>query len=176
MNKFIKLPLFLGVVGALCGGILATTNYFTEPKIKADEDFRANEAFLAHFEEAKKFSQEIDLTDALTANGITQKKYAYNDSNKYIGTIYSCTIAGFGGEIVFTVSFSNGDINKFIATSYGGESSGYGKDYIENLQKNPGEYDVKPGVSMTSTPVNKTITGCLADYTSEYTSIPDFAA
>ena len=51
MNKFIKLPLFLGIVGGLCGGVLALTHFITKDKIAADEYARANAAFYEHFED-----------------------------------------------------------------------------------------------------------------------------
>ena len=42
MNKLVKLPLFLGAVGCICGGVLAAVNFITEPVIAANEEKKAN--------------------------------------------------------------------------------------------------------------------------------------
>ena len=45
MNKFLKLPLFLGVVGGLCTAVLATTYAITNPEFLKRETERKNAAF-----------------------------------------------------------------------------------------------------------------------------------
>ena len=75
MKQVIKLPLFLGIVGGLCGGLLALTNYFTAPKIEKDEALRVNAAYLEHFT----FSniKDGEITDTLAKAGVTAKIYCY---------------------------------------------------------------------------------------------------
>ena len=43
MNKFLKLPLFLGVVGGICTAVLATTYAITNPiKVAKENEAKVN--------------------------------------------------------------------------------------------------------------------------------------
>ena len=110
MNKLVKLPLFLGAVGCICGGVLAAVNFITEPVIAANEEKKANAAFYEHFSNFSK-KNVVTVKDELASAGITQKFYCFDESLTFIGTVYECSVVGFAGKntpIKFTVSFANG--------------------------------------------------------------------
>ena len=175
MNKLIKLPLFLGVVGCLCGGVLSLTNYVTADKIAADEEKRANAAYILHFDNlASKTEEEIPAD--LAAAGVTNKFFALDKDEKYIGTIYSCSVVGFAGKntpINFTISFANGKPNHYVGISHGETSQGakfmdwlagdVGGDRLGNLE----EGKVVSGSSVSFKAVSTVYNICFADYTAD---------
>lgn len=180
MNKLVKLPLFLGVVGCLCGGVLSLTNYITEDKIAQDEEKRANAAYIAHFANLQTKTEEA-LNETLSSAGVTAKFYAYDVDGAYIGTIYSCSVVGYAGKstpINFTVSFSNGKPHHYVEISHGetaqgskfmswlaGDTNG---DRVGNLDAGKAE----TGSSVSYKAVNDVVTVCSTDYLAEYTNIP----
>ena len=173
MKQVIKLPLFLGIVGGLCGGLLALTNYFTAPKIEKDEALRVNAAYLEHFT----FSniKDGEITDTLAKAGVTAKKITYDASEAYIGTIYNCTVAGFGGDVKFTVSYKDGKALKFIVTE--SKESKEGSDFLAGLEGDKDGSilnnlaDNKAGSTTTYNAVSSAMETCLNDYLSEYKSL-----
>jgi len=183
MNKLIKLPLFLGIVGCLCGGVLSLTHYFTSDKIAADEEKRANAAFIAHFENLAHRTDVDTLSSELTAAGITAKAYAYDSGNAYIGTIYTCEAVGYAGKsnpIKFTVSFSDGAPHHYEEIGHGESAAGSsfmnwlkgdnGGDRLSDLEAGK----ATTGSSITYAAVSKAVSACSVDYLSEYQSIPDY--
>lgn len=181
MNKLIKLPIFLGVVGCLCGGVLSLTNFFTADKIKKGEEERANAAYIAHFANLA-HRKEIEITNTdLTKAGVVLKSYAYDNSNAYIGTIYTVSATGYAGKanpIKFTISFSDGKPQHYVELSHSesnvgaeflnwlkGDTNG---DRLSNLETG------KSGSSVTFKAVDTAVKVCLNDYLQEYTSIPSY--
>lgn len=182
MNKLIKLPLFLGVVGCLCGGVLSLTNYFTAEKIKKDEEARANAAYIAHFSNLA-HRKDVEVNDTLLGGGVVSKSYAYDESNAYIGSIYTISAVGFAGKqnpIKFTVSFSDGKPHHYVELGHGESSQGAAfmtwlkgdnnGDRLSSLETGKTE----TGSSVTYSAVNQAVSTCLADYLAEYTSIPAY--
>ena len=173
MKQVIKLPLFLGIVGGLCGGLLALTNYFTAPKIEKDEALRVNAAYLEHFT----FSniKDGEITDTLAKAGVTAKKITYDASEAYIVTIYNCTVAGFGGDVKFTVSYKDGKALKFIVTE--SKESQQGSAFLAGLEGDKDGSilnnlaDNKAGSTVTYNAVSSAMETCLNDYLSEYKSL-----
>ncbi len=183
MNKLIKLPLFLGVVGCLCGGVLALTNFVTEDKIKKDEEARANAAYIAHFSNLAHRKDAETLNDTLTAGGVVLKSYAYDSTNTYIGTIYTISATGYAGKqnpIKFTVSFANGKPYHYVELSHSESAQGAAfmnwlkgdknGDRLSNLEA--GKTETKSSVSYGA--VSKAVSTCLADYLAEYQNIPAY--
>lgn len=181
MNKMIKLPLFLGVVGGLCGGVLAATNYITKDPIQKGEEARLNAAYIKHFEDfANKETPEVSAS--LLEAGVTSKALVYNSSNDYIGSIYQCTVTGFASEITFTVSFRDGQICKYV--NIAASETGNGPTTIANLNSaSPSELasilaNGKPwsGGTYTFEGINPALQACSADYLAEYETIPNYKA
>lgn len=182
MNKLLKLPLFLGTVGCLCGGVLSLTNYVTEGKIAADEEKRANAAYIAHFANLSKKTEE-EVSSELSSGGVTAKFYAYDENNEYIGTIYSCSVVGYAGKntpINFTISFADGKSNHYVEISHG--ESSQGKAFMDWLAGDTngdrlGDLEsgkAQTGSSVTYKAVSDAVNICSQDYLAEYTNIPSY--
>lgn len=182
MNKLVKLPIFLGVVGCLCGGVLSLTNYFTASKIAADEEKRANAAYILHFDNLSKRTDE-EVSSQLQNGGVTAKFYGYDSSNNYIGTIYSCSVVGYAGKntpINFTISFANGKSNHYVEISHGESAAGAtfmnwlkgdtNGDRLGNLE----EGKTQSGSSVTYKAVSDCVNICFQDYLAEYQNIPAY--
>ena len=182
MNKFIKLPLFLGIVGGLCGGVLALTHFITKDKIAADEYARANAAFYEHFEDFNK-KNSVELNETLSGAGVTAKYYIFNADLTYIGSVYQCEVVGYAGKskpIKFTISFDEtGKENNYVLLSHSetnqgnlfmtwldGDNNG---DRLSNLDAGKAE----SGSTDTYKAVKGVVTVCKADVTS-YTEVPTY--
>ena len=181
MNKMLKLPLFLGIVGGLCGGVLAVTNFITEGPIKKGEEDRLNAAYFKHFEDFAN-KQIPEVSAELQAAGVTSKVLVFNASNDFVGTIYQCTVTGFASDITFTVSFRDGQISKYI--NIAAAETGNGPTTIENLNVASSNElaailasgKTWTGGTYTFAGINPALQACSADYLSEYQSIPDYEA
>ena len=182
MNKLVKLPLFLGAVGCLCGGVLAAVNYFTEPVIKANEEKKANAAFYEHFSNFDK-KNTVTVSDTLAAAGVTQKYYAFDSSSAYIGTIYECSVVGYAGKsspIKFTISFANGQANHYVGLSHYETSNGakfmdwlagdVNGDRLGNLEAGK----ATSGSTTTYNAVNGVVSACSTDYLAELADTPTY--
>ena len=145
MKQVIKLPLFLGIVGGLCGGLLALTNYFTAPKIEKDEALRVNAAYLEHFT----FSniKDGEITDTLAKAGVTAKKITYED--------------GKALKFIVTESKESQQGSAFLAGLEGDKDG----SILNNLADN------KAGSTITYNAVSSAMETCLNDYLSEYKSL-----
>lgn len=171
MNKMIKLPLFLGVVGGLCGGILALTNYFTEKKIAQDEFDRKNAALRIHFDNTNKLVQNEDNMNNLKEKGVLERVEAKNSNDELLGVIYTCEVIGFKDIISFSVSFNEGGAHKFIVT-YSKEDN-VGGTYLDSLKNVTGnelqENLVNDcGSTYTYQPVYDAVNECSKDYERYY--------
>lgn len=168
MNKMIKLPLFLGVIGGLCGGLLALTNYFTHDKIEKDDLYRKNAALYVHFDNTDKVSDEITLSDPLIKAGVVQKNEAFDSSNNSIGMIYTCSVNGYVDKISFQISFSNGDVHKFLVTE--SKETDVGAQYIASLSNvtdaelKSSMYDTEIKTTYTKNAVVNCVNACSQDY------------
>ena len=176
MNKLLKLPIFLGVVGCLCGGVLSLTNFITKDKIAQDEYERANAAYYKHFAEFKT-KKEVALTDELKAGGVTLKEEIFSDEQQTasLGYIYTCSVVGFAGKsspINFTLSFADGKINNYVNLGHG--ESAQGAKFLDWLDKggsnltNLDAGKAETGSSVTYGAISKAFSLCNADYLASY--------
>ena len=176
MNKMIKLPIFLGVVGCLCGGVLSLTNYITKDKIAEDEFNRANAAYFEHFE-AYAGKKLLTLSDDLAKAGVTIKEEIYSDAELItsIGYVYTCSAIGFAGKntpIKFTISYANGKINKYVPLSHG--ESNQGAKFMDWLNQDANNINnleagkAQTGSTDTYVAVSKAVNACTADYLAAY--------
>lgn len=166
MNKMIKLPLFLGVVGGLCGSLLAVTYFITQPRIEAAEKERIAAAYRVHFADIKE-SVDKTVSADLASAGVSAKVDALDASQNVIGTIYTATVKGYGGDVTFTVSFANDQVRKFVTIASG--ESAQGKDFMTAIE-GASDFavdkvvDYKSGSSVTYGAVSKCINVCYADF------------
>lgn len=87
MNKFVKLPLFLGVCGAICAGVLAVVNGFTAPII-ADNNEKAQNANIYKImgiEDADKVS-DVQVKEGLKYVKSAKEVYV---NNEVLGVVYT---------------------------------------------------------------------------------------
>lgn len=152
MNKFVKLPLFLGVVGGICTAVLATTYAITNPEFEKREAERKNAAFkdiLIGFGltdedgnvkagvETVEFiigaeDSNFELSTKLSSVGYSRKVMISQDDT-VVGAFYEGKADGFGGEdsINFQLSFKEDKCYSFVCLSNG--ESGPGIPYLEKI-------------------------------------------
>ena len=141
MNKFLKLPLFLAVVGGICTAVLATTYAITNPIVVQRVQKEQFAAYFGAFDlleaagETPKtgaVAEEKDITADLIAKGINKKvEISYN--GELLGASYDGKVNGYGGEIIFQVSFRDGKYNSFTCLSHS-ETDGFGGvEVLNNL-------------------------------------------
>ena len=180
MNKMIKLPLFLGVVGAACATILAAIYPVTSQRVatlKAEQAAAAYEAMYVDLGVSKadiKVVEQINLSDELYNIGCTSKAVISLDNVK--GVAYTCSFKGYGGQVDFQIGFANGKYLSFKALKHGETAQGLNAmNELPNL--------VTPNLSMggalsdlsvvskssfTGMPISDIVEVCKADYLDIY--------
>ena len=194
MNKFVKLPLFLAAVGGICTAVLATTYELTNPIKVAKENAAKEAAFkeiLKDFdlldEEGKikdgvdpveytigAAKEELELPSKLADNGYS-RKVLISQNNVLVGAFYEGSVAGYGGDINFQLSFKDGNCHSFVCLS-NSETDGFGKDLLaslpEMLKGKPASYfkasaldaDLGSGCTVTETYLVPAIAAAAKDY------------
>jgi len=171
MKKLVKLPLFLGICGAACAGILAGVNAITAPIIAENTEKKANEAIYATYAE---FGSNLEITkdqpisNELKAVGVTSKTKVTAEGLD--GMVYACTVdGGYGGSISFQVSYANGkyigytDLGNSETSSLGGKLIGQVSEHLKGKDAN-GLIDLSIGATVTKTALNKALQVISADY------------
>ena len=181
MNKLLKLPLFLAISAAACGGVLAGVNKLTQPVIIANEEKAANQAFYDTFAEYGSdltIDKTLSVSDTLKAAGVTSK--ASVTAEGLSAVVYSCTVKGSatagGNPISFQVSFANGKYYGYTTISHT-ETSGLGDktfDYLSSTLpgldassalETPGSVS---GATQTWNAVSAAIKVCASDYVANH--------
>lgn len=146
MNKFLKLPLFLGVVGGICTAVLATTYAITNPIKVAKENEAKNKAFEAILVDFGLTTSTAKITDyvlepgdseqqlpsELSSKGLTRKVIINNTSDVLVGGFYEGTVTGYGGDIKFQLSFKEAKCHSFVCLS-NSETPGFGADLLAKI-------------------------------------------
>ena len=110
MNKFLKFPLLLAIVGVICAGSLSVVYEVTKTKI-AENDARKAEKFLSEIQEnMTSFKKVKDKYDAnkLEENGITEVYELYNGET-IVSYGYQVTVNGYNPGIKFLLVLSATD-------------------------------------------------------------------
>ena len=181
MNKLLKLPLFLAISAAACGGVLAGVNKLTQPVIIANEEKAANQAFYDTFAEFGSdliIDKTLTVSDTLKAAGVTSKASVTAEGLSAI--VYSCTVKGAatagGNPLSFQVSFANGKYYGYTTLTHS-ETAGYGDKTFNHLTSTlPGldasttlsKPDVVSNATQTWNAVSSAITVCASDYVSNH--------
>ena len=181
MNKMIKLPLFLGICGAACAGILAGVNALTAPIIEQAKIDAANAAYIETYKEFGVTSDHIKIEEVeIYAANCTTRAVIVNDKVK--GVAYTCSAKGYGGTISFQVAFANGkylgytDLGNSETPSYGGVVIGKmsslinGIDANESLLNNSGYASAIAGQSITGKAIANAVDACRTDYLAWYSA------
>lgn len=183
MNKLVKLPLFLGICGAACAGVLAGINALTAPIIENARIEKANAAYIKMYQEFNVVGSDVQTEevedDALLKAGCSVRAIVENSQVR--GIAYTCSVNGYGGTINFQVAFANG---KYLGyTDLGNsETNGYGKTLISGMNDLihgvDGNQALSSYAAYTSAISGRSITGkalansievCRADYMNWYT-------
>lgn len=179
MNKLVKLPLFLGICGAACAGVLAGVNALTAPIIEQAKIDAANAAYIETYKEFGVTSDHITIEEVeIYAANCTTRAVIVNDKVK--GVAYTCSAKGYGGTISFQVAFANGqylgytDLGNSETPSYGGVVIGKmtslikGIDANESLLNNSGYTGAISGQSITGKAIANAVEACRVDYLAWY--------
>ena len=179
MNKIIKLPLFLGICGAACAGILAGVYSFTQPIVQKAQEEAAARAYVSMYTE-----YSVELSDVKVEGAVTLSDELYNAGctgraivEKAKGVAYTCQVTGFGGAIKFQVAFAEGKYLGYtnLANS---ETPSYGGVLIEKIatlfgtkpsaDNNALTSDIYSGSSRTGAPIASAVEVCRVDYLAWY--------
>ena len=152
MNKFVKLPLFLGIVGGICTAALAATYGITNPEFEKRETERKNAAFkdilvgfgltnedgsiktgvetIAYVVEPEA-EGELELTKNLTKVGIT-RKVSISFEDKVVGAFYEGSATGFNADepVSFQLSFKDDKCYSLTLNHY---ESGPGISFMDKV-------------------------------------------
>lgn len=130
MNKFIKLPLYLAIVGALTTAALATVHQFTAPII-AENKIKAEKAALQELfegasvvldeEPGHKFDKNEEKSGLVSLFIVSQ-------DDTILGYVYKSSVVGYnGGVITFLISISpDGVYNGYKVVTMQDQTSGIG--------------------------------------------------
>lgn len=151
MNKFLKLPLFLGVVGGLCTAVLATTYAITNEEFLKREAERKNAAFkdiligfgLTDADGSIKAGVEtieyivdaedsnFELSSKLSKVGIT-RKVSISFNEEVVGAFFEGSVIGFNKDvpIAFQLSFKEDKCYEFSCTH---TESGPGVGFMDKI-------------------------------------------
>lgn len=108
MNKFVKFPLVLGVVGTICAGALGVVYEITNPIIQERilaESFASIRDLVPDMEDGEIVTDEFDK-DALSAAGITTV-YDIQKDNATYAYGYQAEVTGYKPGLSFVVVFSS---------------------------------------------------------------------
>lgn len=179
MNKMLKLPLFLGIAGAACAGVLAGVYSVTQPIVQKNQAEAAAEAYVSMYS-----AYGVELSDVVVEDAVTLSDDLYNAGcsgraivEKADGVAYTCEVTGFGGKVKFQVAFAEG---KYIGYTNlaNSETPSYGGKLIEKITEmfkgkpsadsNALTPDVYSGTTVTGAPVATAIEVCRVDYLAWY--------
>ncbi|HHU28949.1 TPA: FMN-binding protein [bacterium] len=131
MNKFIKLPLYLAIVGALTTAALATVHQFTAPII-AENIIKAEEAALQELFEGA-ISVVLDEEPEHKFDKNEEKSglvslFIVSQDDTILGYVYKSSVVGYkGGVITFLISISpDGVYNGYKVVTMQDQTSGIG--------------------------------------------------
>ena len=136
MNKLAKLPIFLGVVGACCAGVLAGINAITNPIIKQNEANKKAQAYLGVFNNAGYTIEASDIV-TVTSEELSDDLYNHGCTGKAVvakakGVVYDFSATGYGGAFTFQLAFADGKYLGYTDIS-NNETGGYGKSVISGF-------------------------------------------
>ena len=180
MNKLVKLPLFLGICGAACAGVLAGVNAITAPIIEQAKIDAANASYIELFKDFGVTSDHIDVQEATLAEaGCTTKAIIVNDSVK--GVAYTCSVKGYTGpgSINFQIGFANGKYHGYVDLGNTESKTGIiplinntikGIDANEALMSNAKYQAAYAGTTVSAKAIAAAVEVCRADYLAWYSA------
>ena len=152
MSKTVKLTLFLGIVAAICTGLLSSVNLLTYPTIENNNKQAQNKALYQLYPDAKEF-KEIELKDQPSA---VKQAFMVDDS----AYVFKVVKDGFANPIEFLIGFDKDGTNSkylvLVINDTKGFGSRVGDEEFINMMTNKGvndKYDTLSGATVSSTAV-----------------------
>jgi len=179
MNKMIKLPLFLGICGAACGGLLAGVYAITNPILEANAAKAAAESYVSMYKAYGVTSADVVVEDSVALseslfNAGCESRAIVEKAN---GVAYTCKVSGYAGTISFQVAFAEGNYIGYTNLA-NNETGSYGGALITKIasafagkpsaDKAPTEIYDYTGSSFTGKPISAAIEACRQDYLAWY--------
>lgn len=180
-NKFVVLPIFLGLVCLLSAGVIAGINSFTEPAINARVAQEIKEGYLKSLDipsGTETSVVEIENLPVKVTNAGISAKHEVSIDNQLFGVVYDAKISGYGGDITFQVGFKDGNFANFILIGGHSETPSFGGSVLDKvnsrIKDQPATSDVltllnaednlTAGKTVTSTPLVAALTVAADDY------------
>ena len=175
MNKFVKLPLFLGVSGAICAGLLAVVNGITAPIVekRLENERNANYLALMSVDSADEF-KDGKVTDALKTGYVTGVKEVYV-GGELLGVVYDGFLNDGYSDWTLQLGIKDG---KFTGLKFSSPSpDGVGlpmitkfSDAVVGKTIDTAASDIASNVSSIATipMLRDYVSACAADYTATY--------
>lgn len=180
-NKFVVLPIFLGLVCLLSAGVIAGINSFTEPAINARVAQEIKEGYLKSLDipsGTETSVVEIENLPVKVTNAGISAKHEVSIDNQLFGVVYDAKISGYGGDITFQVGFKDGNFANFILIGGHSETPSFGGSVLDKvnirIKGQPATSDVltllnaednlTAGKTVTSTPLVAALTVAADDY------------
>ena len=176
MNKFLKLPIFLGAVGMIATFVLAFVFQLTDPIIQERTAAAETESLKSMYPNSTIEVLNTDLDECETAAGLV-KVYAAKSGSSVEGYLYKCTVSGYkGGEISFIIAISSeGKYQGYKVITMTDQTSGIGDKvagegfYSQFLGNQVGvEISTIAGATISSEPVVNAIKYASAHYYENY--------
>lgn len=152
MSKTVKLTLFLGIVAAICTGLLASVNMITYPTIVNNNKQAQNKALAKLYADAKDF-KEIELKD----QPASVKQAFMVDDNAYVFKVIK---DGFANPIEFLIGFDKEGKNSKYLVLVVNDTKGFGSrvadEEFTNMMSNKSvndSYDTLSGATVSSSAV-----------------------
>lgn len=188
LNKFVLLPLFLGLTCLISAGLIAGVNSFTEPVINQNVIDQKNAGYYKVLGISSADEPVDKYVDELASKNITGKKQFFSGST-LIGFVYDVKVKGYGGDIIYQVGFKDGNFSGINVISHS-ETSTFGgliltengKIIDERIKNKSVESDVfallntngsgvndsmTAGKTITTNALVKSLNNCVADYMAE---------
>jgi len=180
LNKFILLPLFLGSVCLVSGGVIAGVNSFTEPVINQRIIDQQNAGYYKVLGiDSADVPVNKEISPALASKGVSSKK-EFSSGTTVIGYVYDVSVSGYGGKILFQVGFKDGKFSGFNIISHS-ETPSFGGLVLpkvdERIKNQTAESDVLSllngadnltgGKSVTGNAIVAGLNACADDYLAE---------
>lgn len=152
MSKTVKLTLFLGIVAAICTGLLASVNMITYPTIDNNNKQAQNKALAKLYADAKDF-KEIELKD----QPASVKQAFMVDDNAYV---FKVVKDGFANPIEFLIGFDKDGKNSKYLVLVVNDTKGFGSrvadEEFTNMMSNKSvsdSFDTLSGATVSSSAV-----------------------
>ena len=178
MNKFVKLPLFLGVCGAICAGVLAVVNGITAPIVaqRLENEKNANYLELMSITSADKYGDGTVSSD-LASKNVTGIKEIYV-GDELIGVVYDGSINDGWSQWNVQLGIKDGKYTgfKYNSTAPDAKGSTFMVAFANAVPGKEVSADANDLLSGSSSPdtvpaMRSFVSACASDYVANYANM-----